>query len=122
MPTVNDLSIAPQFAPHRTGLSAADGSNSDKKAEGVNCEGFNDIAVDVVKVSGTITDLDVEVLFWSETTGAFVSQDAQITKADHTTGFQFVFESQGRIFWVKITTLTGTTPVVSIYVAGRPDR
>lgn len=122
MPERNDLGTAPRWTPHRIDLTAADGAATTKKAEGVNAEGFSNIAVDVSKVDGPITDLDVEVLFWSEISEKFVSEDAQITKTNHTDSFQFVFDSMGRIFWVMVTALTGTTPKVSVYVSGRPDR
>lgn len=122
MPAMNDLGIAPVWSPHRLGLTTADGAVSTKKAEGVNSEAFNDIAVDVVLQSGSLTDLDVAVLFWSDAAGKFVVESPSITNINNTTGFQFTFQSTGRIFWIQVTSLTGTNPVVDIYVTGRPDR
>ena len=119
---MNDLGIAPRWTPHRLDISAADGAVTTKKADGVNAEGFSNVSVDVSKISGTITDLDVEVLFWSEISEKFVSEDAKVTKENHTDSFQFIFDSMGRIFWVMITALAGTDPVVGVYVTGRPDR
>lgn len=116
---IGKFTSSPEFNAHREGVTAADVSLPTKAAAGVNARGFRWALIDVVKASGTITDLDLQIYFWSEAADAFVpSNDSAHTVTNLTDSIRFAVPVYGQVFWVNVDALTGTSPEVEIHVAG----
>lgn len=121
--TLNEgLAAAPTFTPHRANVTAADaaptggGTPVPPKSAGLDSKGYATVDVELY-FTGTIASCVVDVYFWSDGAGMFLPQDPAVTFTG-TAARTFRFTSDGRRFWIRVTTLTGTNPAVFIDVAG----
>ena len=98
-------------ATHRTGITAVDTVDPPTVASGVNCRDYMQCRFDIVKNSGTVTTLEVQILFWNSKQGAFMRGSKlevdELPKA-------IVTDVRGAIVFLKVTKLEGTTPNISI--------
>jgi hypothetical protein len=106
LPGRNQLAQSPDFSLHREAVAAVDSSNPTDPALGVDARGFREAVVNVT-FSWGISSCDLEVLFWNERAGAFVSASPAVTFASVTANKAVAFEAKGRRFFVKVTALTG---------------
>lgn len=117
---VNTIKLAPEFNPHRLSVAAAEVADVTNSKLGVNALGMEQAILDLKLETGTLTSVVLEVLYWSDASSKFVAP----TPAEEVT---FTGPSQatvgvvGRRFHVRVKTLSGTSPVVSVYVAGVAD-
>jgi hypothetical protein len=113
------IQTSPEFSSHRQDLAAADGAVPTQASAGINARDYEYAVISIDKTTGTITDLDVSVYFWDDVAGKFiVSKDADAVHTDITDSTQFTLKVLGRIFWVRVVSLTGTGPKIDINVAG----
>ncbi len=107
-----------QFNPHRKGVSATDSAAPTDANAGTNGQGYEKMLVDLAVKSGTLTGCTLEVLTWSEASQSFVSQYPAASQAMTGPG-QFAFDQlYGRRFWIMVSALTGSAPVLDISVQG----
>lgn len=113
----NEFPRLPGYSLHRSRLTAADSSNSTNVGDGVDSYPFRDAILHVNLVSGTLSSLALEILYWNSATGAFVSSNPAQTFTGITGSVSIAITPMGRRFFVKATTLTGTNPVVDIHTS-----
>lgn len=116
---IGTFASTPDFNQHRTGVNAVDAVAPTDQKVGVNAKGFRWAVIDVVLESGSLTNLDFQVLLWSAASGKFVpavNTDFQVAGIGAAT--QLVIPVYGSVFWLKVDALTGTIPVIGFYVAG----
>jgi hypothetical protein len=92
---------APDSTPWRTVTGAVD-AVFDSQGIGVNAGQYRFVNVEVLPSGGANPNL--EVLFWSDLAGAFVSENVALTKngIGVDTPFTFTVEANGRIFLVAV--------------------
>lgn len=107
---------APRYARHRSEVTAADGAAIANRMLGCNTENYTHTHIQVVPSGGA--NPTAEVLWWSEEAGQFVSEHTAISKAGTgaDTPFEFTVASQGRILFVKLTSISAGS--VEVMVAG----
>lgn len=117
MSNVNTLALAPAFNLHREKVAAAEAAAVTNKKLGVNSTGFDQVALDLVLDSGSLTSCTLEVLYWSPGSEKFVkpfpAEEITMTEAGQAT-----FNPVGRTFHVRVKALSGAAPVVSVHCAG----
>ena len=110
---------APRFTIHRT-LTVIDGAGAITNGKrGMNMAGFEKAHIKVLP--GATAAPDLEVLFWSETKGEFLSDHTPLAYAKKAVGvaWEITVEVQGRIIFVKVP--NGTFPggaTCEIQIAG----
>lgn len=116
---IGTFTSTPDFNQHRTGVAAVDATTPTDRKVGVNAKGFRWAVIDVMLESGTLANLDIQVVLWSEASGKFVpavNSDFKVTGI--TTATQLVIPVYGCTFWVKVDALTGTSPKIGFSCAG----
>jgi hypothetical protein len=88
------------------------GEDSIPKLHGFECHGWDDIAAQVI-VDGS--DVDLEVLFWSDAASRFIPASPAITFANLTTSTEVRFTTGGVRFFIHVS---GTFDRVDIACAG----
>lgn len=116
MPDLNKLALAPEFNPHRQNVSVIDSTDDAVRAHGCNAQGADSVIASVKLESGTLDNLVLEPMYWSESAGKFVP-DLPTAESGMAAQSQFTFRARGRIFWIKVKTMEGTAPVITINVA-----
>lgn len=109
------ISRSPEKTLHRSSVTAVDGEKTDKVGA-LNSFGHQRAHIQVVP-SEDATDVSIEVLWWSDALGKFISEQPPLTKtgADGVP-YEFSVESGGRIMFVAVTSIA--TGSVSVYVGG----
>lgn len=111
---------APRYAKHRTVEDAADGLpvTLTTKGHGLNCQGRRFVNFQVVPTPAAANP-SVEVLFWSEAAGHFISANTPIAKAGIGAGlpYEFTVEAHGRILFCRVTAGIAASQVVEIYAS-----
>lgn len=112
--------LAPDYAEHRTVVGAIDSGTITDKRKGMNMASHSHAHVQVIPINGA--NPDIEILFWSEVLGEFISphSDQAIVFAGEGADvpYEFSFEPRGRIFFAFVTgTVTGDDEV-GIHVSG----
>lgn len=112
---MSKISSAPDFNTHRTNVAAADSAVTDLR-RGINCKGFDKLHVQVMPRDGA--NPSVEVLFWHDGAGQFISEYTALTKAGKgaDTPYSFTVDVQGRHAFVAVTTIAAGS--VDIDIAG----
>jgi hypothetical protein len=97
-------------------VTAADGATITDRKVGCNTSGFTHAHVQVVPSGGA--NPTAEILWWSEEAGQFVSEHVAISKAGvgADTPFEFTVDCQGRILFVKLTSISAGS--VEVMIAG----
>jgi hypothetical protein len=114
-PQIGELSTR-YFSPHRKAVGATDSSAPTNAKAGVAGVGYEALIVDLVLESGSLSGATLELFTWSDGAGAFVSQGTAKTQAFTAPGQWVIDGLDGRRFWIKVTALTGTSPVIGIWV------
>lgn len=112
----NTLSVAPDFNLHRGGVSAPDSGTPPVFLHGVNSRDYARAVVDVSN-TGTLAEVTLEALFWSDASASFVSDTPPQTFTLSAAG-QFTVETHGRRFFIKVNALSGTGCVLTLQAAG----
>ena len=117
----NSLMIA-EFNPHRRTVNATSSAAVTNRKLGVNARGFDEAIVDVKLVSGSLTTAVFEVMYWSDQSSAFqlAAPTEEITFSGSEV-HQARINCRGRTFFLRCKTLTGTSPVLNVDVAGVAD-
>jgi hypothetical protein len=113
------LAYAPDWTPHRINVTAADGATDtdESMADGMVSQPFEDAYADVYVEGGSGVSLTVEVMFWSELAGAFVSQNPVVNFTGISGSEMLSFHTGCNRFKLNVTgTFGGAT--VSISCAG----
>lgn len=107
---------APDYALHRSGVTAVDGASITDRRRGINMAGNAQAHIQVVP-SGTANP-SVEVLWWSEAAGKFIPEHTALAKAGpgSNKSYEFTVDAKGRIMFVAMKTLTAGS--VEIAVSG----
>lgn len=115
MPATSKITLAPQYEHHREAVDTADTTITDSR-RGVNCGGYSRLHVQIVPTDGA--NPTVEVLFWSDAAGQFISAHTPLVFAG--TGvdapYEFSIDVEGRRIFVAVNTIGAGS--VDIYVAG----
>jgi hypothetical protein len=116
----NSMALAPDFNPHRKAVGATSAADVTTKKSGVNSHGFEEALVDAKLVSGSLTTAVFEVMYWSDASAKFVlgmpTEEITFSAAG-----QAKVACRGRVFYLRCKTLTGTSPVLDLAVAGVAD-
>ena len=94
---------------HRTAITAADAT--DPTSGGIDCGEYTEARFDIVKNSGTVTALEVQLLFWNSKQAAFM-RGSKLTVDELPKAI--VTDVRGATVFLKVTTLTGSSPNISI--------
>ena len=100
------LQRAPQMTLWKEGLAAAEALPlAQPQTAGINCGNYNKILVNVIPSGGA--NPTITALVWSDKANAFIQMVPAATFAGPgaNTPFSFVFEAQGRIVYLAVTTL-----------------
>lgn len=111
-------STAPRFTKHRSIVGAIDTGNITNKKSGMNMSGFDNAIIRVIPDNGA--NPSIEVLFWSEEAGKFISDSTGLTVAAKgaDVSYDFKCEVNDRIIFVYVTgTVTGDD-TVEVLIAG----
>ncbi len=97
---------------HRSGVTAADGSDPTLASQGIDTTGYQEARFDIVLNSGTPTyPVEVQVLFWNNRQGKyFRGAKAQLTELPSA----LVVDCRGATIYCKVTQLSGTAPNITI--------
>ena len=112
------LSEAPLFVPHRYVEDTNEATTYDtERKHGMNGESYETAHVQVIPIAGiTVT---VEVLFWSDAAGKFISEQTPLVfVAPGAVPFSFSFEVKGRVFLVRVNAGLAASKWVRIDAAG----
>lgn len=116
---IGTFTSTPEFNLHRQKVTAVDASVPTQQSAGVNAKGFRWAVIEVVLKSGTLTNLNLQVMFWSAAAGAFIpctNTDLQVTGLSGS--IRWTVPVMGGIFWVKVDAIAGTGPELEFHVAG----
>lgn len=108
---------APEYARHRTGVTALDGAAAiADRGRGINMAHQTHAHIQVVP-SGAANPT-IEVLWWSEEASQFIPEHTPLVKAGVGVAkpYEFTVEARGRILFVKVT--AGAVGSVEILVSG----
>ncbi len=110
--TVQD---SPKFVRHRRAVAAVDSVFTDSR-RAANCKGFEQLRIQVVPSGGA--DPTVEVMFWSDGAGRFISAHTALTYAGKgaDTPYEIVVPVYGQKVFVAFTTLAAGA--ADVWVAG----
>lgn len=117
MTTTNTIGSTPNFNPHRTNLQAVD-AGTPTKTQGINGQDFESAVVDVCLVSGTLTGLTLEAVYWSDESNKYVSAAPSPDVVSVSAACQFIVNHAGRRFYLKVNAISGASPVIDLNVAG----
>lgn len=114
MPSIATIQEAPSYSLHRRNVAAADSVDITDSSRGLPAHGYQSVHVQVIPDGG---DPSVEVLFWSEAAGKFISEHVPIVKAGKGVDvpYEFTVEARGRRVFVKVSTMAAGT--VSVWLA-----
>lgn len=118
----NTLKLS-EFNPHRKGVAATSSAAVTNRKLGVNARGFDEAIIDAKLVSGSLTTAVFEVMYWSDQGAAFVlaAPTEEVTFSGTGPLLQARINARGRTFFLRCKTLTGTSPVLDLDVAGVAD-
>ncbi len=107
---------APEYALHRSGVTAPDSLPEQNRAHGINMASHTVAHVQVVPTGGA--NPAVAVLWWSQAAGKFVQEHVPIAKAGVgvDTPYEFDVDTKGRIMYVAVTAIAGGS--VDVHVSG----
>jgi hypothetical protein len=118
-----EIKGAPAQAPgsvlHREISEASDGVSAiTEKAWGINMSGERFANIEVVALAGA--NPAVEIQFWSEEAGAFVSEHTPLSLAAKGANVDWgtTVECRGRLMFVKIPTGVGAGQTAKVFVGG----
>jgi hypothetical protein len=114
---LNEFPQLPNVSLHRKGVTAADAAIPTDPSFGVDCYPFRWAIIQVHLRSGSLTDLDLEILYWNPLVEKFVPNVPAQTILNLTGSASVPVEVFGRRAYVKITSITGTSPVVDIGIS-----
>jgi hypothetical protein len=106
---------APEYGLHRE-VDAPDAAASTVKNHGMVMQDYRWANVQVVPAGGA--NPDIEVMFWSDEAGAFVSEHTPLSFSGIgvNTPYEATVEANGRRIWVKVPTMAAGT--CKIFVGG----
>lgn len=116
MAATNDFPRLPGYALHRDQVAAADAALPEQIVRGVDPGPVENAILYVVVDSGTLTELSLRVVYWSPPAGKFVPEVVPETFLV-TEECSIAVAVKGRRFFVEAVSVTGSSPVVSIYVS-----
>lgn len=107
MVSVAAIQEAPSYSLHRR-VTAVDSTAITDSTRGLPAHGYQSVHVQVIPNGG---DPSVEVLFWSEAAGKFISEHVPITKAGKGVDvpYEFTVEARGRRIFIKVGTMAAGT-------------
>lgn len=118
--TLNEgLVAAPRFTPHRANVVASDPAIGDAaltQGLGIASNGYQSVVANIV-FAGTTTGCTAEILFWSPGASAFLKQEP-VVSFSLTASRSVRFQTDGRQFFVHLSSVAGASPQVGVEVAG----
>lgn len=107
----------PEYKQHRKAVATADGASVlEESKHAFNAKGFERLCVQVLPAGGA--NPSVEVMFWSDAAGKFISAHTALTFAGKgaNTAYEITVDVYGRKTLVSVTAIAAGT--VDVHVAG----
>jgi len=112
------IQLAPRYVLHRLVEDAVDSAPFDRKVDGMQMADHRFVNIQVLP--STLADPSIEVLFWSEEAGKFVSAHTPITFAGIGAGdpYEVSVEVHGRLIFVAVTAGVVAGDTVKVMTGG----
>ena len=100
---------------HRTGVTAADGSDPANASDGIDCAGFEAVDFDLdVTLGGTGPMVEVAAIHYDATANAWFAGESAFLTANGR--YRLRSHVRGATVYLKVVALTGTTPTLDLDV------